>query len=95
MRGVLPAERAGADASALPDFLWMEADQVVDESCAALEAGTVVCVPGLGNRALSTLTGLLPVDWAARIAGAMMERVQTVEGRRVAKRRPTRRRRSA
>jgi uncharacterized protein len=70
-------DRAGADASDLPSILWMEAESVVDESLAALARGGGICVPGLGNRALSTLTQLLPVDWSARIAGLVMGRVRS------------------
>lgn len=68
--------RAGADASGLPSFLWMEPDAVVEESLAALRRGTVVCVPGLGNRALTTMTQLLPADAARRIAALITGRIK-------------------
>jgi len=64
-------ERMNVDASALPSFLWMEPADVVDESLAALERGDVVCVPGLANRALSTLTRVLPHAASTRIAAAI------------------------
>ena len=60
--------QAGVDASRLPRFLWMEADAVVDASLAALERGEVICVPGLGNRALSSLSRLLPHTVSRQVA---------------------------
>ncbi len=59
---------AGADPSAVPGLMWMEASDVVDESLGALERGTLVCVPGVANRALSSLTRLVPGEAAGRIA---------------------------
>ncbi|MFT4569349.1 MAG: short-subunit dehydrogenase [Hyphomicrobiaceae bacterium] len=61
-------EAAGTDTSGLPEFLWMESEDVVIESLNALETGTVVCVPGLGNRALSTLARMLPHIVGSRFA---------------------------
>lgn len=60
-------EQAGADVSGLPDLFWMEPEDVVEESLAALENGPVVVVPGLGNRALTALVRLLPETTASRI----------------------------
>jgi short-subunit dehydrogenase len=70
-------ERAGADTSGLPGFLWMEPAAVVEESLAALERGGGVVVPGLGNRALSSVSRLLPHEVSERIAGAIMGRVRS------------------
>jgi short-subunit dehydrogenase len=67
-------ERAEVDASGLPEFFWMQADDVVRESLAALEQGEVVCVPGLANRALSTLTRALPHAATSRIASIVSQR---------------------
>jgi len=72
--------QAGSDTSALPSFLWMEPAGVVSESLRALDHGDVVCVPGLGNRALATLVGLLPHAAGARLAELVTGRVR--EGRR-------------
>lgn len=79
--------KAGADVSAAPGFLWMEPEAVVAESLAALRRGTVVCVPGLGNRALSSLSRLVPHRVSRRVAGALM---QQVKERPAAKKRPRR-----
>lgn len=67
-------ERAKVDASGLPEFFWMEADDVVAESLTALERGDVICVPGLANRALSTITRALPHSATTRIASLFSER---------------------
>lgn len=67
-------ERADVDTDGLPSFLWMESDQVVRESLAALERGDVVFVPGLANRTLSTLTRLLPHAASSKVAAAFSSR---------------------
>jgi short-subunit dehydrogenase len=67
---------AGADVSSLPSFLWMEPEAVVAESLSALERGAVVCVPGLGNRALSSLSRLVPHELSRRVAGVLMQQVK-------------------
>jgi short-subunit dehydrogenase len=71
--------KAGADVSGLPSFLWMDPEDVVAESLSALERGAVLCVPGFGNRALTSLTRLVPHDVTRRVAGVLM---QQVKGRR-------------
>lgn len=67
-------EQAGVDTSAIPDFLWMEPDAVVQESLAALEKGGVIVVPGLANRALASLVRLLPHAASSRVASAFSSR---------------------
>lgn len=67
-------EQAQVDTTGLPGFLWMEPEQVVDESLAALERGEVVFVPGLGNRALSSFSRLLPHAASSRIASVFSSR---------------------
>jgi short-subunit dehydrogenase len=52
----------------------MEPPAVVDESLAALERGTLVCVPGLANQALSSLNRLVPNEALGRIANFFSER---------------------
>ncbi|MDX1650664.1 MAG: SDR family oxidoreductase [Myxococcota bacterium] len=69
--------RAGADTSALPGFLWMEPDAVVEESLASLERDAVVCVPGLGNRVLTSVSQMVPHEISERIAEQIMGRVET------------------
>jgi short-subunit dehydrogenase len=67
-------ERAAVDASGLPEFFWMEPDDVVAESLAGLARGDVICVPGLANRALSTITRALPHAASSRIASLFSDR---------------------
>ena len=67
-------EVADVDTSAIPGFAWMEPEPVVDASLAALASGDVICVPGLANRALSTLTRALPHAASSRIASLFSER---------------------
>lgn len=72
-------EAAKIDTSGLPEFFWMEPGDVVTESLAALERGDVICVPGLANRALSTLTRTLPHAATSRIAALFSDRWITEE----------------
>jgi short-subunit dehydrogenase len=69
-------ERAGADASGLPSFLWMDPHDVVDESLDALARGSVICVPGFANRAISSLSRVLPHEASSRIAGMVTRQVK-------------------
>ena len=62
-------ERAGIDTSGIPSFAWMSAEAVVDISLAALRAGTVVCVPGLGNRVVATTLSAIPRGIVRRLSG--------------------------
>jgi len=68
-------ERAGVNVSDLPSFVWMTADAVVDASLAALRSGELICIPGLGNRALMTLTSAIPRSITRRVAGRLGRRV--------------------
>jgi short-subunit dehydrogenase len=67
-------EAAHADTSNFPWFMWADPPAVVDESLSALERGTLVCVPGLANQALSTLTSWMPAEAAGRIANFFSDR---------------------
>ncbi len=53
-------DRAGMTTSQIPGFAWMTAEAVVDASLAALERDASICVPGAGNRALSSVQRLVP-----------------------------------
>jgi short-subunit dehydrogenase len=65
-------ERAGIDVSNIPSFAWMAAGAVVDASLDALRRGTLVCVPGVTNRLVATLTGAMPRRLTRRITGTLM-----------------------
>lgn len=46
-------QRAGMDMSSTPEWLWLDADRVVEESLRDLENGKVVSVPSVTYKALS------------------------------------------
>jgi short-subunit dehydrogenase len=51
----LPLIEAGFDKCRIPDEMWMNADEVVTASLAALGSGRVLVVPGEANRALARM----------------------------------------
>ena len=65
-------ERAGIDMRRTPDWLWLEADDVVSDAFAALARGQVVCVPGLQYKAMVTVVRHVP----ARVLAAAARRVR-------------------
>lgn len=67
-------ERAGVDASRIPSFAWMEPAPVVEASLAALRRGDVICIPGLGNRALAAFTRSVPRALTRRISELIARR---------------------
>ncbi len=68
-------ERAGIDSSGIPAFAWMTAEAVVDASLAALRRRDLICVPGLGNRLLTSATAALPRAGVRRVLGVTARRV--------------------
>ena len=67
-------ERSGVDASVVPEFAWLSADAVVDASLDGLEKGRVVCVPGVGYRALAAAQKLVPRGVMRRLYGESLRR---------------------
>jgi short-subunit dehydrogenase len=63
--------RAGIKEVRVPDFVWMQPEEVVDASLAALARGQLICVPGLSYKALTQLTGWLPRPLVRRISGTL------------------------
>jgi len=58
--------------SDIPGFAWMTADDVVQESLAALKKGKIIVIPGLGNRIfVRTLTAPLVGRVVGGILGAL------------------------
>jgi short-subunit dehydrogenase len=53
--------------SKMPRWMWMDAESVAREGIDALERGEVVHVTGRANRAIKTLTELMPDRWALRL----------------------------
>lgn len=65
-------ERAGIDMRRTPDWLWLDADEVVAESFAALARGRVVCVPGTLYKTLVTVARHVPT----RLLGPVTRRLR-------------------
>ena len=61
-------ERAGIDMRRTPDWLWLDADDVVSEAFAALDRGQVVCVPGLQYKTMVTVARHTPTRVLAAAA---------------------------
>ena len=55
-------DRAGLNMSAVPRFLWLDADKVVDEGLAALRRDAVVCVPGGRYKVIVAVSRRLPLS---------------------------------
>jgi hypothetical protein len=56
-------DRAAVDKSSIPDWLWLDAGRVVDDSLAqAARRGATVCIPGLRYKAIVLLVKYLP-EW--------------------------------
>ena len=55
--------------SNFPDFAWMSADDVARDGLRAVAEGKAICVPGLVNKSLATVSTFTPRGLARRIAG--------------------------
>jgi short-subunit dehydrogenase len=55
--------------SSFPEFAWMSADDVARDGLHAVAAGKAICVPGLVNKSLATVSTFTPRGVARRIAG--------------------------
>ena len=55
--------------SSFPEFAWMSADDVARDGLRAVAAGKAICVPGLVNKSLVTVSTFTPRGVARRIAG--------------------------
>ncbi|ETK32550.1 SDR family NAD(P)-dependent oxidoreductase [Microbispora sp. ATCC PTA-5024] len=64
-------ERAGMDVSGIPRFLWLRADQVVDEAVRDLALGRWVSVPSARYKLITGVGRYVP----RRIAGAVSRRI--------------------
>ena len=55
-------DRAGLNMAAVPRFLWLDADKVVDQGLAALRRNAVVCVPGARYKVIVAVSRRLPLS---------------------------------
>ena len=62
-----------------PDWMWMEADDVVARSLAALEDGPVVFVPGRANRSIAHLARVIGPAGAARLMDRQARKFRRTE----------------
>ncbi len=67
-------DRAGIDATSVPAMAWMAPEDVVDASLASLRRREVICVPGMTNRVVVGVTGLVPRALLRRVAGTLGRR---------------------
>jgi short-subunit dehydrogenase len=62
-------QRAGDDTSPIPDFLWLQADRVVDDCLADLAHGRIRSIPGAQYKLMVGLTKFLPNGLMRRLEG--------------------------
>ena len=67
-------DRAGMDMSKVPDFLWQDADEVVDTALRDLRDGKAVSIPGWQYKAIVGGGKLVPRNLAARMSSRMGRR---------------------
>ena len=63
----------------MPDWMWMEAEPVVEAGIEANERGRPVVVPGAVNKGLATLTKILPEPLGRAMVGAQSKRFRSTE----------------
>jgi short-subunit dehydrogenase len=67
-------EVAGVPTEGIPDFAWMSAESVVNESLAALKRGDLLCIPGRANRVMGSFLRVMPEAVVRRAYGAVFRR---------------------
>lgn len=65
--------RADIGSSNMPDFVWMSATRVVEQSFRDLQYGEVVSVPGWGYRLLAALARFVPRSWLYYVGVVMRD----------------------
>ncbi|MDO4919270.1 SDR family oxidoreductase [Kocuria sp.] len=72
--------RAGISGSSIPDFMWLDADRLVEEALADVARGKVLSVPTLRYKVMATAVRHLPrpaVHWISRqISGIRRREIQ-------------------
>jgi short-subunit dehydrogenase len=61
-------ERMGARTNNIPDWMWLDAKEVVRQSLADLDRGAAVSIPTLRWKAIATLSRITPPRLVARVA---------------------------
>ncbi|RFU43325.1 SDR family oxidoreductase [Actinomadura logoneensis] len=63
-------ERAGMDMAGVPDFMWLDKDEVVDVALRDLRRGIEVCIPGAQYKAIVGFSRLVPSSLVGRLSRA-------------------------
>ncbi|MEO9079126.1 MAG: SDR family oxidoreductase [Rhodanobacter sp.] len=63
----------------LPDFMWLSAEDVVDQGIAAVQRGQAVYVPGRVNRTIKAVTELLPDRLSLWLSARQARRYRNTE----------------
>jgi hypothetical protein len=66
--------RAGIAGRGMPEFMWQDADEVVERALHAYEKGRAVCVPGALNQTAAAFSASLPAGVTRRVAGMVTRR---------------------
>jgi len=59
-------QRAKMDMSAIPGWLWLSADRVVDECLSDVRRGRTICVPSYRYKMIAFLFRHLPLRYAKK-----------------------------
>lgn len=62
-------QRAGINASKIPDIMWLDADELVAECLADVERGKVVSIPSKRYKVLFFVVRHAPRDWIRWVSG--------------------------
>ncbi|WP_310962378.1 SDR family NAD(P)-dependent oxidoreductase [Nocardioides terrisoli] len=63
-------QRLGSDTDSAPSFLWLDADYVVTQALADLDAGKVLSIPSVRYKTITTTARLVP--------GGLLQRLQSL-----------------
>ena len=61
-------ERMGARTDNIPDWMWLDAREVVRQGLTDLDRGAAVSIPTLRWKAIATLSRITPARIVARVA---------------------------
>ncbi|MCA8897099.1 MAG: SDR family oxidoreductase [Hyphomonas sp.] len=67
------------EAGKMPKWVWMDAPPVVKQGIEAVNRGQPVIVPGMANKALATLTRILPEPLVRTIVGGQSRRYRRLD----------------
>jgi short-subunit dehydrogenase len=68
-------QRGGFAGGKMPDFLWDDAESVVEQALKALARNQAVCVPGVLNKMSAVTSQVAPRSVARKISGVVSSRI--------------------